>query len=268
MAAAISFYLLFSFFPFLIFLLSTLSLFLQETNLREQILNSVVRFLPLPGDPNQNILVLAIRDISNISTGTLGVLGFIGVFWSSSSVFGVVRTSLNTIYKTKSKLDYVFQKLIDFFMVVTIGILFMLSIMSTILMHGLRNFRQSYVLLKNFPVLHALVGDEGLLIPLVSLGIPYVISITAFFLIYWIEPARRFPFKHILCGAIFASILFEIGKVGFIFYVQNFSKYDLIFGSLGSVIFFLLWVYVSAIIFLLGAELIYEYTRLKSGPNQ
>src|SRR5690606_9493399 len=85
---------------------------------------------------------------------------------------------------------------------------------------------------------------------------PIAISFVAFFMVYWIVPARRLPPKYIVAGALLAAVLFEVVKVGFTVYLENFASYDVVFGSLGAVVAFLFWVFLSANILLLGAEVV------------
>jgi membrane protein len=66
-------------------------------------------------------------------------------------------------------------------------------------------------------------------------------------------------------GALLAAMLFEVVKVGFTIYLENFSSYDVVFGSLGAVVAFLFWVFLSANILLLGAEIVSETPAVMSG---
>ena len=67
---------------------------------------------------------------------------------------------------------------------------------------------------------------------------------------------------HIWPGAVLAAILFEIAKSGFTIYLSRFVNYEAIYGSVGSVIALLVWVYICAYILILGAVLSFEYSRM------
>ena len=62
-----------------------------------------------------------------------------------------------------------------------------------------------------------------------------------------------------------AAVLFEILKNGFAFYLEHFGNYDVVYGSLGAIMVFLFWTYLTAIILLLGAEVASEYPRVLRG---
>ncbi len=95
-----------------------------------------------------------------------------------------------------------------------------------------------------------------------------LISFVAFFLVYWLVPARRLQSRHIVPGALLAAVLFEVVKVGFNVYLENFGNYDVVFGSLGAVVAFLFWVFLSANTVLLGAELASEIPGVASGLDE
>lgn len=97
---------------------------------------------------------------------------------------------------------------------------------------------------------HALPGAATLLklVPLLS-------GIAAFTLVYAAVPNTRVPFRHALFGGCFTALLFEAAKALFALYVRLFPSYELIYGAFSAVPLFLLWIYFSWLIVLLGAEL-------------
>ena len=86
---------------------------------------------------------------------------------------------------------------------------------------------------------------------------PVMVSALAFMLLYSAIPNRPVPVKHALAGGLFAAILFEIAKRAFGYYVTNFPSYEAIYGALAAVPIFLVWLYLSWIVTLLGAEFTY-----------
>ena len=84
---------------------------------------------------------------------------------------------------------------------------------------------------------------------------PTVVSTTAFMLLYKLVPHRRVLWRHAFLGAVVASLLFEGAKEGFAIYVRNVPGYNVLYGAFVSLPFFLIWIYVSWLVVLFGAEL-------------
>ncbi|MEM7053094.1 MAG: virulence factor BrkB family protein [Pseudomonadota bacterium] len=83
---------------------------------------------------------------------------------------------------------------------------------------------------------------------------PFLIMLLAFALIFIIVPNRRVQWNHALVGALISAILFELSKHGFVFYISNFPTYERLYGALATMPIFLIWIYLSWLVILLGAS--------------
>lgn len=96
------------------------------------------------------------------------------------------------------------------------------------------------------------IGRAGLL------GLmPVLASAVAFTLLYQVVPNRSVPMRHAMAGGALAAVLFELAKRGFALYVTTFPTYQAIYGALAAVPVFLIWIYLSWLVTLLGAEFTY-----------
>jgi membrane protein len=259
MAASIAYYVLFSLFPLLILAVTIVGFLMQDVSFQERILNILLQYIPAKNIGTENLLMREIRTIAQAGGKAFGIIGLLGLAWSGSNMFGVIRTSVNIAFNIQSERPFYRKKMLDFTMMLMTGFIFVLSILSTTVIQALDVYTGYIPYIGN--LVRTVTWQIG------SFFIPIFISMIAFFLIYKVLPARKTSFRNIWPGVLVATLLFEAGKFGFGFYLQNFGKYDVIFGSLGAIISFLLWVYISAAILLFGAEVASEYARLKKAPR-
>jgi membrane protein len=260
MAAAISYYALFSLFPLLIFGVGVLGIFLRDTGLQADLVDWVLENVPLTEDEGRNEVREQIEAVAGIGSGAIGLAGLLGMAWSGSNLFGIVRRSLNTAFGVQARRPLLRQKLVDFGMMAVFGLLFLSSIVLTGFLQAARAASEDIPL-------GGLAEALGLGWLLVSVALPIAVSSVAFALLYWIVPARRLRFRDVLPAAVGAAVAFEAAKVGFSIYVEHFGNFNLVFGSLAGVVIFLFWVWLSANILIFGGEVASEYARVMRGDH-
>jgi membrane protein len=256
MAAAISYYALFSLFPLLIFMVSIFGIFLQSSSLQKDLIDRVLEFLPLTPDKGRNEVRDAVDAIAGISI-PLSMVGLLGLAWSASAMFGAIRTALNVAWDVKTPRHFVKQKLLDLGMVAGIGVFFLLSIGTTALLRTTQDASSD--------ILGPLSSNAAFFWRAVPHLMPAIFSFGAFIVLYRFVPAAPIKIGDVWPGALIATIFFETIKNGFSFYVANFGHYDVVYGSLGAVVALLFWMYLSAVALLFGAEVASEYPRVMSG---
>ncbi|MEX1253903.1 MAG: YihY/virulence factor BrkB family protein [Dehalococcoidia bacterium] len=256
LAAAISYYILFSIVPLVIFLTAVFGFIVRDPDVEREVIDRIVAAAPLEQGEGETFVSDTLNGVSRVSTA-LGIAGLLALAWSASAMFGAVRRALNITWGASSPRPIVQQKLLDLAMVAGFGAFIATSIASTT---ALRILQET-----SHDVIGPLTGDQTLFWSTTSLAVPALLTFGVFLLVYRYVPSVSPSFSEVLPGALLATLLFEALKNGFAFYVARFNNYDIIYGSLGALMLFLLWTYLSATILLFSAALSYEYARLRRG---
>ena len=258
MAAAISYYALLSLFPLLIFLVSVLGIFLRSNSLQQDLVNRVLDILPLTQDEGANKVSQAVRAVAGVSV-PLTIVGLLGLAWSASAMFGAIRSSLNVAWGSTSRRSLLRQKLLDLAMMAGFSAFFLLSIGATALLRTTQEASSDF--------LGPLSSSSFFFWRAFSFVAPALLSLGAFAALYRFVPSASVSTRGVWVGAATATVLFELAKNGFSFYLANFGRYDLVYGSLGAVVTFLVGLYLSAAVLLFGAEVAAEYPKVMSGED-
>lgn len=250
LAAAISYYALFSLFPLALAIIFGLSFFLESVSI-EELAQRVAEQVPISQ-----------RAVSDVLTGTLesrniaGIAGIVGLLWAGTGVFGAIRKGINATWGITRPRPFLQERLIDISLMLGATILMLISISSTAVLAYLREILE--IITRETHVNGDMLWDR-----LASL-IPPVLSFLVFLGIYWFLPNTKVKLSEAWPGAITATFAFELVKNLFVFYVLNYSVYTSVYGSVGSIMALLTWVYLSAIILLFGSLITSRYAAYRA----
>lgn len=178
---------------------------------------------------------------------SIGAVGFIFLIIASSYVFDSIQFSLNRIFKTKSQRIFWKQKLYGLLIISLIFIMILISFTLSTSLFYLANITVNFLKINE--------TASTLLFKILSILIGLIFNFIIFIIIYFFGTNREIHFKHIYKGALVAAVGWELAKHLFITYINNFANLELTYGSVGSIIAFLLWIYISSVILVLGAEI-------------
>ena len=176
----------------------------------------------------------------------VGILGFVGLLWFSTWVFSSLRIALNIVFRTEKSRGMLRGIAVDLLMIVLVGILLLVSM----ILSSVVPFLQSYQ--GRIPVA---IGPTIQWI--LKYLLPFFLTYCMFFLIYKITPNKKVHFKSALQAALFTSLLWELAKHLFAWYVIHLARYSIFYGSLSTLVIFVLWVYYSSMILVVGGEFAY-----------
>ncbi len=253
--AQLAYYLILAIFPFIIFFLSILQFTpLADANILQKLLS------PLPGESRDLFYDL----ISNIiKGGSIGLLSFgaIGSIWSSSNGVMALMKAVNRALDLEEDRPYL--KLKGLSILFTIGLFLILIVAFTILIFGEVIFDLIFV---------SYTWPTVVIWKILKLLIPLSFMVLVFTILYKYSPSVKkdikIKFSESLPGAIFTSLVWIILSIAFSFYVSNFGSYSKTYGSLGGVIVFLIWLYMSSIVIVLGAEVNATLLSMKDKKNK
>jgi membrane protein len=249
-AAALTYFGILSIFPALLALVSILGL--VGASATEPLLENLNEVAP---GPAQEILTTAIQNLeeSQGSAGILFVLGLAGALWSASSYVAAFTRASNAIYDIGEGRPI--WKTLPLRVVLTVVLMALLAIcaVAVVLTGALAEHVGGVLGLGDTVVTVWDIAKWPVLIVLVSL---------MFALLYWAAPNVKQPgFRWISPGGMLAVIIWIVASAAFAFYVANFGSYNKTYGAVGGVIIFLVWLWISNIAVLLGAEFNAELQR-------
>jgi membrane protein len=184
--------------------------------------------------------------VANVQVGVLGSLGLVLLLYTIVSLVQKIEEAFNFIWRIRRPRRLV-RRFSDYMSVILIGpVLVFAALGITAAVMGTGMFKDL-----------TSVQSVAFLVRVVSRLLPYVLVCAAFTFIYIFLPNTKVKFSAALVGGLLAGILWESGGWGFAAFISSSSKYTAIYSSFAIVIMFMIWLYVSWLILLLGAQAAY-----------
>ena len=261
-AAALTYYGLLALFPALIALVAILGLFADPKTTSQKITEIVTQIGPSSGAQTFSGPIKSITS-NQSAAGILFVVGLVGALWSASGYVGAFMRASNVIYEVPEGRP--FWKLRPLQIVVTIVITLLVALVAiAIVLTG--------------PLAKAVgdvIGLGGAAVTAWSIAkwpVLFLVVLAIVAVLYYASPNVRLSgFRWITPGTVLAVVVWLVASAGFGLYVAAFSSYNKTYGTLGAVIVFLVWLWISNNALLLGAELNAELERereLASGQTE
>jgi membrane protein len=250
-AAALTYYAVLAIFPAMLALVSVLGVVGQAPKAVDSLL-TVIK--PLVSADTLKVLEPALTSMASSQAAGFGlVVGLLGALWSASGYVGAFSRSMNRMYEIREGRP--FWKLRPLMLVITL-IAVVLSALVLVMLVVSGKLAES---------VGNLIGLGGTAVtvwniakwPVIALVVVIVVA-----LLYYATPNVKQPkFRWISVGAGVAIVIWVLASVAFAFYVAHFSSYDKTYGSLAGVIVTLLWLWITNLALLFGAELDSELER-------
>ena len=250
LAAALTYYAVLALFPALLAVVSLLSIFHQGKQGTQALMDIVEQVAPSAS----NTLQGTVNQLTQSHTGGLAlIVGLVVALWSASGYIGAFGRAMNRIYEIDEGRP--FYKLRPLMLLVTLVAVILAALVAL-------------ALVVSGPVASAIgnaIGLGGTAVTvwnIVKWPVMVAVVVVVVAILYYATPNIRQPkFRWISLGAGIAVLVWILASVGFGFYVANFSHYNKTYGALGGVIVFLLWLWITNLALLFGAELDSETER-------
>jgi len=257
LAAGVAYYAMFALFPLILAVLAIGGILLDSSGQQENFVNFVTDNLP----GSKGFVEDNLREVIKFRS-VLGLGAVVGLLWSASAGMGAVARGVNRAWDVHRNRPFYVAKPLQIMMALAVGVLFLLSTLLTSAIELITDPRRDW----------GLPGQDFLLdLGIASLALrvaPFLINMVIFLLLYYFAPNCKTYWRYVWPGALIAAILFEVAKGIFIWYLDNLATYDQVYGSVTSVMSLLLWMWVSALILIMGAEISSEYGRMKEGVDR
>jgi membrane protein len=249
-AAALTYYSVLAIFPALIVLVSILGLVGEPAT--KPLLDNLGTVAP---GPAKDIFTNAIKNLQGDqgAAGVLFVVGLLGALWSASGYVGAFMRASNAIYDMPEGRPVWKTLPVRVGLTIVLLVLLAISTIAVVLTGGLAQRAGDLIGLGSTAVTVWNIAKWPVLLLVVSF---------MFALLYWAAPNVKHPgFRWLSPGGLLAVVGWLVASAAFAFYVGSFGSYNKTYGALGGVVVFLVWLWISNIVILLGAEFNAELER-------
>ncbi len=243
LAGSIAFFSLLSIVPILLVLASLAGFLLSSETVYTKTTELAAKFLPASASDESIISFL-----NNLQTSRklVGLFGLLGLIWAAGRTFASIESALTSIWKLPSGRAFWHSILLRLALVPAFLLFILLSLALTV----------TYTSFRNTPLLWLgkKIVDFPFVAKVTAILLPVFLAFLLFYLIYKIMPRVRVSNVAASVGALFGACAWELAKLLFDLFAKKFAGPERFYGSAATIALFLVWVYYSAYILLLGAE--------------
>lgn len=237
LSAQVSYFLLLSLFPFLLFLATLVGYFPIDEG---AFMSFIESFAP---DEIVEMIQSNISQLLGSTNGGLLSIGVLGTLWSASNGINAIKKAFNKAYAVEENRPFFIARgisvILTISMIGVLGVAFLLPIFGEIIGTYFFSF----------------IGLSDSFIEVWN-TLRWIISTVVFFLVllvfYVLAPNIKIRVRNAVYGALFAAIAWQAITIGFSFYVSNITNYSATYGGLGAVIMLMFWFYISSIVIIIG----------------
>ena len=242
MAAGVAYYAVFSLFPLAVVTITIASFVLDRDAIQTQLLQFMED--QLPGSTSSDFVRTNVERLS-AARGAVGIVAAVGLLWAARAVFGAVHRVVNRAWRVTQPPQFFWHQIGQVLGAAGAAVVLLLS--------GVLGIAGR--LLARIDVFSVVPWNTVVTV------IPFLFSMPLLILLYKYVPDRRVRWRHALPAGIVSSMVLELVKFGFAYYLANLSNLDLVYGSIATVVVMMLFFYLASLILVWGAEFSSELCR-------
>lgn len=253
LAAEMAYFLLFAFFPLLIVLFVLLS----YTHVDFQSLASFL-YQMMPHDIADLVLAIVEEVTANKNLALLSI-GVMTAFWAALKGARALVMGVNIAYNSLKSSSFLRTYFIAIIATLGIPLIVVVTLIFQVAGDTIIGFLTAYI--PRADVLVWILSKLGTVVPLVSTGLYFLVF-------YRLAPNVKVRFRDVIFGTVFATLAWYVASFGFSIYVNYFANFSRFYGSIGSVIILMLWLYLTSTVILIGAQINAAVARFRGSIPQ
>ncbi len=260
LAGGLAFSLFVCIIPFVLIIFAALGIVLEASSLEREITSYIDKFIPYETYASyvKEFITSRLEEF-RVYKNVAGYVGVVGLLFAASGLFSSMRTVLNRIYKVDIGKHVIIAKLRDFGMILLVLLFFLISTTSLPVMEIIKDSAYKIEFLNLFQLSFV----QNVTFRVISFALVFIV----FFTLYYLIPYGKLSKKVTAVSALSATLLWEIAKQAFGFYITNFASLKRFYGTYVLMIVVAFWIYYSSITFILGAEIGQLYRERRGKPS-
>jgi membrane protein len=243
-AAGLAFYAFFSVFPLLIALVAIGSMFLEQYLSREEIIRYIISYVPVV---YQDFIQTNLDSVLQ-SRGAIGLIALVGLIWSASGYFNTLIRGINMAWPEAKPRNALGRRLAALSMVTSSGLLLIISFLGATTLDVLSQFK--------IPLGGSLALYQASFWNFLVDYLPFIISLAVIWLLFLITPNYKVKKRSAFIAALPTAVAWNLLNNGFSYVLRSgLINYEIVYGSLSTIVSLLFWIYLSNLILLIGAYL-------------
>jgi membrane protein len=243
-AAGLAFYAFFSVFPLLIALVSIGSMVLEQYLSKEDIIQYIITYVPVV---YQDFIQTNLESILQ-NRGAIGIIALVGLIWSASGYFNTLIRGINLAWPQAKPRNVLGRRLAALSMVTSSGLVLIISFLGAITLDVLSQFK--------IPLAGSLALYQASLWNFLVDYLPFIISLAVIWLLFLLTPNYKVKKRSAFFAAVPTAIAWNLLNNGFSYVLRSgLINYEVVYGSLSTIVSLLFWIYLSNLILLFGAYL-------------